>query len=78
MSYTMDDIERVFNEAKRQGGLDILLEVTQPNNDKLGVIIFKQNKLDTMLEFLKTNYDFNLTNKSNKEIKIVGIKVWRC
>ena len=71
MECTMDDLERVYNAAKTQR-LDVCLELTTG-----GVIINKYNKLDTTLEYFKKNYDYNLVNKSDKNIKVVNIKVWR-
>ena len=67
---TIKDIEQMRDV---QGNVNFYAE--EQEQEVTHYIYFKS--IDSLLEYVKKNYNDNLTHKENSKKKITGVKIWR-
>jgi hypothetical protein len=68
---TIKDIENIAENLPSR--TDLYLEVEAPEGNEL--LYFKGG--NTLIKFVKQNFNENLVHKENSKKKIKGVKIWR-
>lgn len=71
---TMEDLQTVFNTAKRTN-LELGLYITVPGSNKEEIVINPPENLDYKLEYYKKSYNNDLTLKAFNQIRITKVMV---
>lgn len=72
MILTMNNLEKCFESAKKENATWIAVVVKTPNCESSELILNTNVNFDTKLDYYRKAYDFELSLKACKDIKIVG------
>ena len=72
MILTTNNLEKCFENAKKENATWIAVAVKTPNCESSELILNPNVNFDTKLDYYRKAYDFELSLKACKDIKIVG------
>lgn len=69
---TMKEMVQFFKDVKEKG-LDMVIKLKMPNQEKPEIIMNYNKSIDTKLEYYQKTYTDDLVHKNNSDIQIIEI-----